>query len=922
MSDSNVEIVKISEYENFGAWFEKINEIINTLNVSVGNIKTSQDTISSAESTGQIGAAVVMSGCNDCIHSGLYHINADNTNTNPAMNLYVASTDNCITQIAVTEETPPKISIRTKSSSNSNSSFSNWIELAEKYYTENTFLKSIGGIITGDLSVDASLTTNTFRCSGSSTFDGLVNVRNSTSNLTIKNHGDCVTVDGHVNESPHIAYYVDKENGFVSTDSNGDNVVYYYDSNTKIISNHNIEYYIHTHLNTLNLYNNGVVGSLSYYIQNELDENNCNRVTQTINDNTTTFLKDGVALLDASNNNKQLMYFIVNDDVYGYENQFYTLGNDVYRYSDDTKIYSIEKSEVVEYIPIGIINKETNVVGSLEEPTKIIYYIHNDDGKEYLSLYKENGISKDFFLTEDGVYSDENCHDLVYSINNNVIEQRIVMYYIHTKQDSEGNSYIVWCVDTEGEIPSLYFYENKVILLKQKPTYRVVRYLDTISTDKDGLVTRFYIQKNNNVTSDIDGVQILYIINDDYMASIHTPTLPLFYVWRKDNTSNSTEIKKLITKTPVYYVQQSTTSNNKYPVSSDEEGLNVEFLYEKTNDNPKFDRLLYTIEPIRIDLLTNVCNINGNAITANRLNSCGLTHSFESGETNLAASGKALMDLSNSIQGKYIPFTGGTFTGYVIHSNDIILGKTAKIKAYEKLNFHSQGEISFVVNSDSGKIFIDKHDGVEGIQDGEPIKLPCVFGARTRTGITNAGMGDVLYNLGSIEFTEDNTRIRYRRTNATNVNDIDTVNDISLYLTPTTFHPSVDNVVSLGTAENRFAQIYAVTDNITTSDKTAKTSIKSIDKSLLKAWKSVEWKSYKLKSSVKEKGEAARTHTGLIAQEIRNAISNANDYGFFCEDNGKLALRYQEIQAIENAYLREEIKLLNKEIDALKKKIK
>ena len=157
----------------------------------------------------------------------------------------------------------------------------------------------------------------------------------------------------------------------------------------------------------------------------------------------------------------------------------------------------------------------------------------------------------------------------------------------------------------------------------------------------------------------------------------------------------------------------------------------------------------------------------------------------------------------------------------------------------------------------------------------------------------------------------------------TSMEEIDTVNDISLYLTPTTFHPSVDNVVSLGKGDSRFAQIYAVTDNIVTADETSKTSIYDIDSSLLNKWKDVKWKSYKLKSAVETKGlEAARTHTGLIAEEVYEAIPNANSYGFFCKDNETLSIRYQEAQAIENAYLREEIKLLKNEIDALKEKIK
>lgn len=896
----------LTDDRNFGQWLTKINDIIEGLGVIDTSIVDAQSKINAAIATGQMGVAVSKT-IDSCTDSGLYHISA--SGVEPAKNLYVASNGTCITQIAVTEENPPRISIRSKPAS-SDSSFSNWIELAEKYYTENTFLKLIGGIITGNLSVSGETSTGTLH-SGDATFNGKINLTNSTSTLKITNDTNDVIFDGSNNNSPHIAYYVNKTSGEVSTDRNGKNVEYYLHTDLdgkSFLSHYNVEYYIHKHLNTLNEVD---TDKRYYYIQND------GRVTMTVNDNVTFFYKEGNTILNA--NQDDLVYFIINDKVYDYkkEAQLYITDNVVYSDKENTnQLYLIEESsEVVYYSKVADVDREENTVSFLDN-TK--YYIHSEeDGKEYLSLYEEAGISKDYYLTETGVYSDEERTNLIYFVKDNVIEQRIVVYYTHTKIDNEGNSYVAWCIDKDGNIPSLYEFEDRVILLNEQ-IFRIVRYFDTISPDEDGLNTRFFIQKDKFITADEEGVQKVYILTDEFMSSIHTPDVPAFYVWKK-NPEDENEKTKLITQTPRYYIQP-LNAEGKRPITSDKEGEYIDFLYNETIEN--HDLILYANEPIRINLLSNVCDINGNAKTADGLNQRGLTHTFDSGETHLASSGKALMDFNNQVKGTYIPFTGGTFTGYVIHSNDIILGKTAKIKAYEKLNFHSQDEISFVVNSDSGKIFIDKHEGVEGKQDGEIVKLPCVFGGRTRTGITNGGMGDVLYNLGSIEFTEDNTRIRYRRTNATNVEDVDTQNDISLYLTPTTFHPSVDDVVSLGTLENRFAQIYAVTDNITNSDKETKTSIKSIDKSLLKEWKNVDWKSYKLKSAVNEKGESARTHTGLIAQEISEVIPNARNYGFFCEDNGKLALRYQEIQAIENAYLREEIKLLRKEIDALKKKIK
>ena len=251
-----------------------------------------------------------------------------------------------------------------------------------------------------------------------------------------------------------------------------------------------------------------------------------------------------------------------------------------------------------------------------------------------------------------------------------------------------------------------------------------------------------------------------------------------------------------------------------------------------------------------------------------------------------------------------MPFTGGIFNGVVKYNEDIIMLNDSKVCSTDKLGFQSFSEVNFVINNSLGEFYIDK------AEDESTIKHPCIISARTRTGITDNDAGTVLHNLGSIEFSDDYTRIRSRKENASEVVGGADSYDISLYLKKDSFYPDKDNEISLGTATNRFKQLYASTGSIITSDETSKTSIKSINKSLLKEWKNVEWKSYKLKSSVNEKGDKARTHTGLIAQDLSKIISNAKEYGFFCEDDGKLSLRYQELRAIENAYLREEIKNL------------
>ena len=123
-------------------------------------------------------------------------------------------------------------------------------------------------------------------------------------------------------------------------------------------------------------------------------------------------------------------------------------------------------------------------------------------------------------------------------------------------------------------------------------------------------------------------------------------------------------------------------------------------------------------------------------------------------------------------------------------------------------------------------------------------------------------------------------------------------------MTETDFSPSAP--VNLGTSANKWDNIYANADVITTSDRNFKEDISDIDEKILRAWSKVNYKVFKFKNG-------NRKHIGLIAQDIDEAFKseglNARDYGLFCEDtdedgNKILGVRYSECLALECAYLR------------------
>ena len=100
-----------------------------------------------------------------------------------------------------------------------------------------------------------------------------------------------------------------------------------------------------------------------------------------------------------------------------------------------------------------------------------------------------------------------------------------------------------------------------------------------------------------------------------------------------------------------------------------------------------------------------------------------------------------------------------------------------------------------------------------------------------------------------------------------------------------------DNFVDIGASSARFDDIFATnTSIIGTSDKNEKEEIASVTAKELNVAKKLStlFKTFKWKDKVKEKGDKARTHSGIIAQDIQSAFSteglDASKYGLFCSN--------------------------------------
>ena len=105
--------------------------------------------------------------------------------------------------------------------------------------------------------------------------------------------------------------------------------------------------------------------------------------------------------------------------------------------------------------------------------------------------------------------------------------------------------------------------------------------------------------------------------------------------------------------------------------------------------------------------------------------------------------------------------------------------------------------------------------------------------------------------------------------------------------------PGSDDYASLGTSSAKWTVVYATNGSIQTSDENLKQNIQSLSAAEMKAAASISklFITYKWKSKVAKEeagGDAARIHTGVIAQRIKAALEaeglTAANYSFWCEN--------------------------------------
>ena len=121
----------------------------------------------------------------------------------------------------------------------------------------------------------------------------------------------------------------------------------------------------------------------------------------------------------------------------------------------------------------------------------------------------------------------------------------------------------------------------------------------------------------------------------------------------------------------------------------------------------------------------------------------------------------------------------------------------------------------------------------------------------------------------------------------------------------------------------RYDDVYATNGTIQTSDQNEKQQIASLTDAEITAAKAISklFKTFKWNDSVTEKGDAARTHTGVIAQEVEQAMTdaglNAGDYAFFISTTWwETQTEVPAVEAVDAVYETVTIPAVEEEVDA------
>lgn len=192
-----------------------------------------------------------------------------------------------------------------------------------------------------------------------------------------------------------------------------------------------------------------------------------------------------------------------------------------------------------------------------------------------------------------------------------------------------------------------------------------------------------------------------------------------------------------------------------------------------------------------------------------------------------------------------------------------------------------------------------------------------ISGVKTFSSTSNAFVG-ATYKTSNAYFYEDTSYAVLGGVNGVTLGYGSHPGTGGFVLDNTGIRPFTDNTYRNGNASWRWTEIFAVTGTINTSDESQKQQVRELlDAEQLVAQRVKKLiRAFKWNDAVEAKGEDARIHFGVIAQDVQEAFAaeglDASKYGLFCSDTWtnsdgssqtRLGVRYSELLAFVIAAL-------------------
>ena len=228
----------------------------------------------------------------------------------------------------------------------------------------------------------------------------------------------------------------------------------------------------------------------------------------------------------------------------------------------------------------------------------------------------------------------------------------------------------------------------------------------------------------------------------------------------------------------------------------------------------------------------------------------------------------------------------------------------------EKMRIHSDGSVTIgktAANNSAAGISMFGTTGMSVTRDGG---VPFICHRRTNDGTLiqfrkdDGTVGYIAYQGAELQVGQGNASLQFSNSADAIVpaNENGTAND---------------DDIDLGISSGRFDNIFATNGTIQTSDENEKQDIASMTTAELAVGKrlSTLFKTFRWKSKVTKKADKARTHSGIVAQEVKEAFEaeglDATKYALFCSDTWtnddgdeqtRLGVRYPELLSFIASY--------------------